>query len=651
VVYAIVHPDDVHVEMTENYVAPGVMPLTGHLKMADFGEQLLARLRFGRSFVVADTGSCDLLSEKERFAYGKIGIAAIACSPLIKGGRFVANLNVHHGKPRDWTETEVELIAATSERTWDAIERTRADNALRRSEAKYWALFDNMADGLTVCHVVRRGTGRIVDVAYVAMNDAVERQTGRKREEFIGRRLSETSTSEDFEHWLPLYSRVARTGEPIRGEHHDPSSGRWLEFSINRSDDEELSIFIRDTSERKRTEADLRKSEQYFKALVTAGTYSVYRMSPDWRLMYQLDSDTLADTSAPIEDCVDKYIPEEDRELVFAAIEQAAIRTKSLFELEHRVRVANGGVGWVVSRAVPLLDAEGEIVEWFGAGTVVTERREALEKLRQSENEYRASLELQVQQRTEELKANRDHRQAILDCSPDMIQVFEAVRDQSGQIVDFNWVLNNHTSESLYGPILGQTLLERNPGVIAEGIFDAFKRVAETGVPEQAEHHYVHEQFDGWFYQSVVKLGDGLATTTKEISDWKNAQAEVARLERQVVDARLRESEARSQGLIEGLAQAFWEAGADARVVADSNSWRAYTGQSFDEWKDYGWLDAIHPDDREYAERQWREARSKKRMVDADSGSGTRPRMVGAGQTFVRSLFCETTVRSRNGSG
>ena len=84
--------------------------------------------------------------------------------------------------------------------------------------------------------------------------------------------------------------------------------------------------------------------------------------------MHQLDSETLANTSAPIDDWVDKYILEEDRPIVFEAIEKAT-KTKSLFELEHRVRLADGSIGWVLSRAVPLFGSDGEIIEWFGAGS------------------------------------------------------------------------------------------------------------------------------------------------------------------------------------------------------------------------------------------------------------------------------------------
>jgi signal transduction histidine kinase len=57
--------------------------------------------------------------------------------------------------------------------------------------------------------------------------------------------------------------------------------------------------------------------------------------------------------------------------------------------LEHRIRRVDGSLGWTFSRAVPLLDANGEILEWFGAASDVTERHQAEEALRESEQRLR----------------------------------------------------------------------------------------------------------------------------------------------------------------------------------------------------------------------------------------------------------------------
>lgn len=88
--------------------------------------------------------------------------------------------------------------------------------------------------------------------------------------------------------------------------------------------------------------------------------------------------------------------------------------------------------------------------------------------------------------------------------------------------------------------------------------------------------------------------------------------------ERARAEEALRASEQRFRGLVEGFAQAVWETDAAGVVTTDSPSWRAYTGQTLDQWLGYGWVNAIHPDDRERAERQWREAVAARRNVDAE---------------------------------
>ena len=86
---------------------------------------------------------------------------------------------------------------------------------------------------------------------------------------------------------------------------------------------------------------------------------------------------------------------------------------------------------------------------------------------------------------------------------------------------------------------------------------------------------------------------------------------------RKRAEAAVRENEGRLRELIGELAVAVWETDADGLVVADSPSWRAYTGQSLENWLGEGWIDAVHPDDRARVSEQWRQAVAELRAIDA----------------------------------
>ena len=136
------------------------------------------------------------------------------------------------------------------------------------------------------------------------------------------------------------------------------------------------------TAELTRRTDSLRASESRFRALVNATSDVIYRMNPDWSEMRQLvGQDFVADTTAPDADWLRKYIHPEDQALVLEAI-QAAVETRQVFQLEHRVLRVDGTPGWTFSRAIALLDEHGRITEWFGAASDVTQRREAQERAR-----------------------------------------------------------------------------------------------------------------------------------------------------------------------------------------------------------------------------------------------------------------------------
>ncbi len=203
------------------------------------------------------------------------------------------------------------------------------------------------------------------------------------------------------------------------------------------------------------------ESEERFRALMKASSEVLYRMSPDWGELWQLDSEGfLANTEAPSGSWLQEYIHPQDQPRVNTAIKEA-IRTKSVFELEHRVRRADGSLGWTFSRAVPVFDAHGEIVEWFGSATDATERKQTEKDLRESEERFRT----------------------LFDHMTEGFAVGEVMVDAEGEPYDFRFVEVNAAFERQTG--LGREVLGKPINAVLTELesdwIDAYTTVALTG--------------------------------------------------------------------------------------------------------------------------------------------------------------------------
>jgi two-component sensor histidine kinase/DNA-binding response OmpR family regulator len=144
----------------------------------------------------------------------------------------------------------------------------------------------------------------------------------------------------------------------------------------------------------------LRSSEERYRAYITASSDVVYSMSPDWSEMHYLrGKNFISDTDDTSRTWLETYIHPDDRANILAAINEA-IRTKSPFELEHLVIRVDGSLGWVHSRAVPIFDEDGEILEWFGAAQDISERKrhEETQQLLLNELNHRVKNTLAVVQ-------------------------------------------------------------------------------------------------------------------------------------------------------------------------------------------------------------------------------------------------------------
>lgn len=88
-----------------------------------------------------------------------------------------------------------------------------------------------------------------------------------------------------------------------------------------------------------------------------------------------------------------------------------------------------------------------------------------------------------------------------------------------------------------------------------------------------------------------------------EVSGWFATVIDIT--ERKTTEAALARTAAELEALISTTAQMVWKAGPDGTATEDSPSWRAFTGQTPEEWLGDGWLDAVHPEDRERTRQTW----------------------------------------------
>ncbi|AYL95182.1 PAS domain S-box protein [Mucilaginibacter celer] len=157
-----------------------------------------------------------------------------------------------------------------------------------------------------------------------------------------------------------------------------------------------LAIWVLENTRQVKERKAISASEQRLRALVTATSDVTYSVSADWQIMNELDGrGFLKDTDKPITGWRERNVHPDDLDKVNAAIEEA-IKAKKIFQLEHRVLRTDGSPGWTFSRAVPILDNESNIVEWFGTASDITQRKqveEALQEVRQQADQQKRVYE------------------------------------------------------------------------------------------------------------------------------------------------------------------------------------------------------------------------------------------------------------------
>ncbi|MDN3583464.1 PAS domain S-box protein [Mucilaginibacter flavus] len=188
-----------------------------------------------------------------------------------------------------------------------------------------------------------------------------------------------------------------------------------------------IAVWVLENTKQVKERRAIAADEERLRALVTATSDVIYSLSPDWEVMRPLDGrGFLRDTLEPITGWRDQNVYPDDMEMVNIKISEA-IRDKKIFELEHRVLRANGSTGWTFSRAVPILDDRGEILEWFGTASDITQHKQ---------------IEAALRETREQADRQRRVYETITSGTPDLMYVWD---------LDYNFTYVNSALLAMWG--------------------------------------------------------------------------------------------------------------------------------------------------------------------------------------------------------
>ena len=131
-------------------------------------------------------------------------------------------------------------------------------------------------------------------------------------------------------------------------------------------------------------------------------------------------------------------------------------------------------------------------------------------------------------------QADRDHLRATIDSLLDPHVLLEAVRDETGQIVDFVYLDANPAACAYNGvdhqDLVGARLLDLLPGHAGSDVMESYRRVVETGEPLVLDDSvYAQELLGGTerrYDTRAARVGDGLSLTWRDVTE-RHATAQV----------------------------------------------------------------------------------------------------------------------------
>ncbi|MBM0741089.1 PAS domain S-box protein [Phormidium sp. CLA17] len=436
------------------------------------------------------------------------------------------------------------------------------------------------------------------DWRVIYQNAESERINGRPKSETLGKTHWEAWSASIGTNVERQYRRAMAEQVPVHFEHHyfdPPNFDTWLEIHAYPSA-QGLGVFYRDITDRKRVEAErqqsekaLKQSEEKFRQLANAMPQIVWTTNAVGELDYV--SDQWADyTGLTLEQT--RGLSQENLFMhpddVQTSLEQwqAALATETPYQAEFRLRRASDGVyHWYLGRAMPIRNEEGQVIRWYGTSTDINVQKLIELELQQANDRFELAAKA-----VRGLIYDVDIQTNFVARTEGLIRVLGYSLAEAEPTLDW-WDRQIHVDDLQRSRAEGQAQMDQS---------DRYR--VEYRIRHQ-QGHYVHVQDQGLLIRNAAGVPMRIVGSTIDISEVK--RDEVIRKE---IEEALRHSERRYRSLIEATSQIIWDTSAEGEFVSEQPGWSAFTGQTFDELKGWGWLNAIHPEDRANTAQVWTRA-------------------------------------------
>jgi two-component system CheB/CheR fusion protein len=519
-------------------------------------------------------------------------------------------------------------------------ERKRWEEALRQSEERMRLLIESAKDYA----IFTLNTERKI----VSWSTGAEAMFGYSEREITGQPSDLVFTLEDREAGVPeKETDIAAKESRAENErwHQRKNGSRFWGSGITsplHNEKGELIGFVkimRDLTESRQAEEQLRASEERFRTLTNAVPQVIWTNEPDGRAnyfnqrWYEYSGLSYEESAGPGWMAI--IHPDDE----FASVErwQKALAAGEIFDTEYRLRRADGVYRWHLGRNVPLRNDTGEVISWFGSATDIEDLNIAQASLIESEERYRAIVS----------------QSSVGIVRADINGTLIFMNEKGRSMLGFNG--NNGTE---------RTLWELTASEDVDELKRLYKRLTEEALPFQFEGKL--KRLNGSLFWASVsmapikdvkgKTGSGVAVIV-DITGRK--QAEEA----------LRETMERFQYAVQATKDVIWEIDFQRDHVWWSSMMHTLFGYSQREIQhSLAWYQSlIHPDDQDRVSKsfvaavegketlwtdefRYRKAKGEYLYVVCRSfiirdGEGKALQMIGAMQDITERRLAEDAVR------